>query len=70
MCFTLISISLFSALKLLLESGVDVNMQDDFSSVHRVARQKRYDPNAGTYTHTCAHRNTHTHAHTVLLFML
>jgi len=25
-----------------------VNMQDDFSSVHRVAKQKRYDPNAGT----------------------
>ena len=36
-----------SALEFLLESGVDVNMQDDFSSVHRMARQKRYDPNTG-----------------------
>ena len=35
-------------MKFLLESGVDVNTQDDFSSPHRVARQKRYDPNAGT----------------------
>ena len=43
---------LSSALKFLLESGVDVNMQDDFSSVHRMARQKRYDPNAGILTGT------------------
>ena len=45
------------ALKFLLESGVDVNMQDDFSSVHRMARQKRYDANAGI--HTGVHCNMH-----------
>ena len=57
---------LYSALKFLLESGVDVNMQDDFSSVHRMARQKGYDANAGILVDT--HRNiryymTYTVAH-------
>ncbi|XP_065885497.1 mitochondrial disaggregase-like [Dysidea avara] len=32
-----------NALKVLLEHGADVNLQDEFSSVYRVARQKRYD---------------------------
>ena len=36
-----------SALKVLLEHGADVNLQDEFSSVYRVARQKRYDSYAG-----------------------
>lgn len=32
---------------------MDVNMQDDFSSVHRMARQKRYDPTAGILVDKC-----------------
>ena len=42
-------VPLSSALKVLLEHGVDVNLQDEFSSVYRVARQKKYDSYAGVY---------------------
>jgi len=38
-----------SALKILLENGVDVNIQDEFSNVYRVARQKKYDRHAGVH---------------------
>ena len=48
MClFTVFRASFSSALKVLLEHGVDVNLQDEFSSVYRVARQKKYDSYAG-----------------------
>ena len=33
-------------------------MQDDFSSVHRMARQKKYDPSAGIHGIDLAHAVT------------
>ena len=33
--------------KVLLEHGADVNLQDEYSSVYRVAWRKKYDSYAG-----------------------
>ena len=48
---------------------MDINMQDDFSSVHRMARQKGYDPNTGILVDTCCNMRyymTYTHKQLVL----